>query len=268
MDPMTLSALISGGTSLLGGLFGNRGNKNQASEFLNQIPQIGRDTYNPYIQQGQQAQNLLTTQNNRMAANPMDFINQISSGYKPSQGYQFREKRALDAARNSAAQGGFSGTQEDQLSQAGLLDGLLGQDMQQWLQNVLGVQGAGMQGQQNTANMGFNASTNLADLLGSTASAQAGLANQNYRQNRNDNYQMIGGLAQMLGAGGEMAAGSDWFKNLFGGSAGDPGNARNVGSRGGIPNMNRGPDFNRMRNQVANPFVAPSNMGGFRYGGS
>ena len=146
-----------------------------ANQYLSQIPGVGEQFYNPYIQQGQQAQQLSSQQFNQMSANPMDYINQIVAGYKPSEGYRFREQRGLEAARNSAAQGGLTGTREDQLQRSAMVQGLLGEDMQQWLQNVIGAQQYGLQGQQHFADRGFNASGSLADLIASSLSERAGL---------------------------------------------------------------------------------------------
>jgi hypothetical protein len=64
---------------------------------------------------------------------------------------------ALGAASNTAAAGGRVGTIGDIKNQAGLENQLLGQDMQQWLDNVLGVKKTGLAGEQGLYNTGFGA---------------------------------------------------------------------------------------------------------------
>lgn len=196
------SSLLGGGqdpiTGLLGGALGLDGSRqarkeakhaqmrneahagamrNLAMKELEQVPGVAQEHYNPYIQQGNEAQNRATGLYNQMAENPMEYINQIISGYKPSQGYQFREGRALEAARNSAAQGGLTGTRNDQIQRAELVNDMMGQDMQQYLANVLGIQGAGLSGQQHLSDMGYNASQSLADILTNALSEKAGIYN-------------------------------------------------------------------------------------------
>jgi hypothetical protein len=47
--------------------------------------------------------------------------------------------------------------------------------MQQYLSNILGAQNTGLAGNELTANRGYNANTNLTDLLANTLNQQAGL---------------------------------------------------------------------------------------------
>lgn len=216
MDPMTIAALISGGTNLAGSLFGGKGKYTGASpeDHLQQASQMGRETFDPYIKRGFGAQEQASGQYGKMAGNPMDFLNQIISGYKPSEGYKFKEKHALNAARNSAAAGGISGTYNDQLGQSELVNGLLDQDMQQWLQNVLGIQGAGLGGLENEAGRGFGASQSLAELLGNISGSRAGLAYNRQQGSQEDAGNIFGQLGGLLGTAGDAAGNSDWFKKL------------------------------------------------------
>lgn len=220
MDPITLSALIGGGTSLLGSMFGDDYSGPSPEEMLQQAYGMGKETFDPYIQRGFGAQDKLSEQYGRMSQSPMDFLNQIISGYSPSEGYKFKEKNALNAARNSAAAGGISGTYNDQLGQAEMVSGLLGQDMQQWLQNVLGIQGAGLSGLENEAGRGFGASQSLADLLGNVSGSQAGLAYNRQQADQDRRGNMMGQLSGLLGAAGGALSGSNLFKSLGGGGQG------------------------------------------------
>lgn len=199
---------------------------NAAMPYLNQIAPLGRQYYDPFIGQGQQSSAVANPIYNRMSQdpnaylnslgqqqnpvfgdstqNPTDFLNSIMRNYSPSEGYRFKEKELSRAAQNSAAQGGFAGTRTSQMEQADLVRGLLGDDSQQYLQNVLnirglqgnerqqhlqnafGVQGTGLQGQERNIGRGYESSGAIADYLGNVLGAQAGLQFQGQgQQNQN-----------------------------------------------------------------------------------
>ena len=236
MDPATLAMLVSAGVNLAGNFMGGDQDNgaNAANQHLQQISKMGKETLDPYMQGGHQAQNTASNQYNKMANGPMDFLNQIISGYKPSEGYKFREKNALNAARNSAAAGGFSGTHNDQMNQAELSNGLLGQDMQEWLQNVLGIQSTGLSGLENQAHRGLEGARSLADLLGNVGGAQAGLARSSGREQNQNQNQMMGQLSSLLGQGaGALAKKGEQPSGMIGGTP----TMRNP-SQGGFPFKN------------------------------
>lgn len=263
---------LAGGVSGIAGMIGNRNSRQDALAAqdranahagaqrdlaineLNKIPGIAQSNFNPYIQRGQQAQDLANTQFNRMSANPMGFLDEITSGYKPSSGYQFREKKALEAARNSAAAGGLSGTGFDQREQAELVNGILGQDMQQYLANVLGIQGSGLAGQMHEADRGYNASSQMADMLATNQSQLAGVHHggsmfnrlnamqqgRNASDARAGQYESFGGLMGALGSlGGKNGPTADQWSALL--STLGFGSNDNQGAKGAANlNTNRG----------------------------
>ncbi len=202
--------------NLAGSYLNNRNsNKRMGGEdaLMQQIPEYGRQGYQPFINRGMQAQDQASNAYQQMLANPNAFLEQLQSGYQPSQGYQYRRQNAMGAARNSAAQGGFSGTGYDQMQQGAMADGLLSQDMQQYLQNVLGIQNTGLQGQQHIGDMGYNASGNLADYLGNTAGNRAFLRSGQNRQRGLNDAGMMESFNQFAGQGlkglGQMGADRD-----------------------------------------------------------
>lgn len=207
-----------GNTLSLGLLRSSGSNPAQsAMPYLDRIPGIGRQYYQPFIDQGQQAQQQLNPMYQRMMQDPSEFVNALMRGYSPSEGYRFKEKNMLNAARNSAASGGFAGTENDQMGQADMVRGLLGDDMQQFLANVLGVQGAGMGGMENQVGRGYESAGNLAGYLGNALGSQGSLAfqgeaqrNQNRADKRNAIWNLLGNLA---GAG----AGAYQTKKMYGG---------------------------------------------------
>lgn len=227
-----IPALASAGASIYGAVKGSRDAKranknnpaNAAMSYFQQNPQIARDIFNRYINQGNAAdvnngshyQNIYNEYGNNtpisqgynaMSENPMEYINKIMRGYNPSEGFKYKERKLQDVARSAAAQGGFSGTQYDQERQADMIRQLLGQDQQEWLGNVVGAQQTGLSGLErmlggrtgalqglanrgeNQTQRGFNASQSLANALIGNQNQMAGAASwgqQQANQNRAD----------------------------------------------------------------------------------
>ncbi len=194
--------------SILAKLFGGHGGgqgsnpANAAQPFLQQIPQVGHNAYDPYIQQGQAAGQRTGSQYESLMNDPQAFINKLMEGYKPSEGYQFQKGELTSQLGNAAAAGGVAGTPTDQMNQGKAIQGLLSQDQQQYLQNALGVYGTGLSGEQHAADQGFNASGSLADLLGGNLNQQANLGFQGVQQNNVNKNAMISSLIKALGIGG------------------------------------------------------------------
>lgn len=192
-----LSKLFGGG----GGGFSSSNPANAASPYLDKIPQVGHDYYDPYITQGSTAGQTAQRQYDTMTNDPTGFINKLMEAYKPSEGYQFQKDQLTKEMRNASASGGIAGTPLDQLNQAEGVQGLLGKDMQQFLSNALGVYGTGLEGEEKVSGRGFDAAKSLADLLGNNYASQAGLAfqgQQQQNQRKNDLWSMFG---KALGAG-------------------------------------------------------------------
>lgn len=171
-----------------------------AQPYLQQIPGAVQPYYQPYINQGQQSGSAASGIYNQMSSDPTAFLNQLMSGYTPSQGYQFQADQAQKAASNAAAAGGYRGTSFDQMQQAELANALASQDMYKWLEQVLGVQGVGLGGQQHLADQGFQASTGYGDVLGNTLGAQGGLAYQGQAQKNKQNADFLQLLSSLGGA--------------------------------------------------------------------
>jgi hypothetical protein len=249
---------IGGGIgSMLGGSGGGKNFNNpynSASPYLQAIPGMAREAYNPFIEQGQrssaympemqstyknmydnsqipaiyqQAENMYANNPtgdvySSMGQDPKAFINSIMKDYNPSEGYKFKEGRMLGAARNAAAQGGFAGTPYAQEEQADLVRGLLGGDMQEWLSNVLGVQGSGLSGGERMMEgreraMGNRAQMAAQMLQGRERGLQHEMQGHQFREERGygaaDN--LINALMQSQIAQGGAAAGSQNLRNSF-----------------------------------------------------
>lgn len=192
-----------------------------ANQYLNQIPGLAHQGYDPYVNAGLDASGKTKSAYENMMNDPTGFINKLMENYKTSEGYGFAKDALTKEMGNTAAAGGIAGTPQDQMNQATGVQGLLSKDMQQFLENALGVYGGGLSGEEGVATRGYDATGRLTDTLGNALNQQGGLAFQNAQQqnkNRNDRWNMFG---KALGAGaGAFFGGAPGAKigaGIFGG---------------------------------------------------
>jgi len=182
-----------------------KGGKNPADAampYLNQIPGMEHGAYDPYIQHGNEAYNTLNPELTQMGSDPSAFLEKLMGNYTPSRGYQLKNDEMRRAAGNTAAAGGMRGSLNDITNEARISDTLMGDDMQQWLQNVLGIKKEGLSGLTHQFDTGFDATKGLTGDLSNVLGTQAGLAFQgqaNQNQSRGD---MLSGIVKALSAVG------------------------------------------------------------------
>jgi hypothetical protein len=201
-----------------------KGGKNPADAampYLNQIPGMAKGYYEPYINKGNEAYNTFNPEINQMTSDPAAFLEKIMKGYEPSRGYQLQRDEQLKAAGNSAAAGGMRGSSNDISNEARIADTLQGEDMQKWLQNVLGIQKQGQTGEENLYNTGYNASNALSSDLSNVLGTQAGLAFQGQANQNKSSSDLLSGLVKALGAvGGWSLPGKSGWDSSGGGTVG------------------------------------------------
>jgi len=213
MDPVTISLLASTAGGALGSIFGRQKNPARAARpYLDQIPGIGQQYYSPYVNRGEQASQQAVDIYSRLSADPQAFLQQIMAGYKPTEGYKFQSGQALKAANSAAAAGGYAGTDYDQMKRAELANQFANQDMQQYIQNILGLQGAGLQGLQHQGDYGYQASSGLADYLGNAYGNRAQLETSGRQFQNQGRQNLTSGLLGAVGQiGGGYAGGKGWL---------------------------------------------------------
>jgi hypothetical protein len=197
---------------ILDDLFG--GGKNPADSampYYNKIPGIEHNTYDPYVNRGNEAYNNFNPIYQRMSSDPQGFIDSLMGGYIKSKDYQLKNDELTRAAGNTAAAGGMRGSINDIKNQSRITDSLLGEDMQNWLKNVLGVQDRGLQGEQHLYDTGFDASRDLAGDLSNTLGTQGTLAFQGQANQNKSHSDLMEALTKLA------AGGAGWY---FGGPAG------------------------------------------------
>lgn len=187
-------------------LFGGGGNNpsDAANDYYNKIPGMERDLYNPYIQHGNDAYNKFSPIYDRMTSDPTGFLNDLMKNYAPSKSYQLQRDEMTKAAGNSAAAGGMRGGLQDVSDQARITDSLMGNDMQQWLGNVMGLQNEGLNGEQGLYDKGYDATKNLAGDLSNVYGTQGSLAFQG-QANRNQSHSDLMSMLMKLAGGGAGA---------------------------------------------------------------
>lgn len=212
--------------SILSNLFGGgRNPADAANPYLNQIPGVGHQYYDPYVNAGRDASSRTKSQYEELMSDPTAFMNKLMQGYKPSEGYQYQKDALTKEMGATSAAGGIAGTPMDQKAQAEGVQGLLGKDQQQYLQNAFGAFNTGLQGEEGIAGRGYNASGSLADLLGGALNQQGGLAFQGQSQKNSNQNGLFAALAKALGmgvgafAGGPIGAlaGGGLSSSMFGG---------------------------------------------------
>lgn len=200
----------------IGKVFGG-GQKNpadSANQYLNQIPGAVNPYYQPYINQGQQSNQILQGQYGQLTSDPGALYSKFGQGYKESPGYQFKLSQALQSGNNAAAAGGMAGSPSHQQNNMQLGNDIASQDYNDYMKQILGLYGLGLEGEKGLGEQGFKASTGYGDILGSNLGAQAqygyaGQAGKNANQsNTMNNYLKLASMGLGFLAGGPMGAGA------------------------------------------------------------
>lgn len=209
------------GGALLGGAYSKLGQGKNPSKaagaYLQQLPGIGKQYYDPYITAGRAADERTQGEYDKLLSDPGNFLDAIMAQYEPSKAYKYKSDTLSRALANTAASGGYRGSEYNQRQQAELINDLLGTDMQQYLGNYMDIYNRGLGGYEGISNRGMQASGALADYIGNAMGAQAGNAYQGQLQ-KNINRRhfidsIIGGGMQGLGmyngmTGGGMSGGA------------------------------------------------------------
>jgi hypothetical protein len=199
----------SGGLGGLGQMFGGMfqmGQSNPASgamNYLDGLPNQLKQYFQPYINAGQGAMGQLQDQYGQLTQNPGGFINQMGQQFQQSPGYQFNVQQQTNAANRAAAAGGMAGSPQEQQNLASTISGTANQDYYNWLSHALGAYGEGLNGLQGLNQMGYNASTGLAEDLTNIGQSQAQLQ---YAGQADQNQSEGGGFGSVVGGLASLAS--------------------------------------------------------------
>lgn len=208
LSPSESSQLAAGAGGLFSGLFSslfdNPGKPYQAATNAYQ-PYLDKATsqLSPYSQAGMNAipqyQSWLSTMQN-----PSGFINNLMGQYQESPWAKYQQQQSIRAAQNAASAGGGNSpyaslgstpfAQQIQQNASNISSG----DMNQWLQNVLGINTQFGSGTQGLINNGQQASNALANLYNGAGQFMGEQAYNEEAANQNNMWNTIAGGAQLL----------------------------------------------------------------------
>lgn len=192
---------IGAGLGALGGYFfgGGQSPYEAASPYIEGIPGILGQYYDPYVQAGQQALPTLQEQYGRLISDPGGVMGGIGAGFQESPGYQFAVEQAQKASGQAAAAGGMVGSPQQQQEISETITGLANQDYYNYLSRAMGMYGQGLSGMGGLGQMGYEASTGLGQNLANVAMTQANLAGGQAEMERQQEQGMWGTLGGLAG---------------------------------------------------------------------
>lgn len=190
--------------SLFDTIWGHDDPQAAANQYLDKIPGMGREYLNPYIERGNQAGNQVSGEYDKLL-NPNNFMDEIMKHFSESPGAQYQREQLGKGIGATAAAGGYAGNPEHQRQYGEMSNKIMSGDMQQYLQNALGIYGKGLSGKEDIFNKGFGATNSLVDLLGGTLSSQGGLAFKSASDRNAERQALMSAI--MKAAGGAAGAG-------------------------------------------------------------
>ncbi len=194
----------SGLSGFLSGLFGNSGAPYQSA--MDQYQQWGnraQGAQNPFYQAGSGA----IPQYNQWLqgmSNPSQFMNTLMGQYQQSPWAKYSQQAGLRAANNMGSATGLTGSTPLQMQAQQNAQNISSQDMQNWLQNAMGINTQYGAGLSNEMGMGANAANQLTNLFGNMGQNMGEAAYGKQAGQNQDQSNMWDGLLQMLmhGIGG------------------------------------------------------------------
>ena len=189
---------LGGLGGILGGLFGNSGKPyDKAMEQYQEWANKAAGQQQPYAEAGRGAigdyQEWLQGQKN-----PTEFINNLMGNYQESPYAHYMQQQGIRAGQNAASASGLMGSTPfaQQLQQNA--QNISGQDMNQWLQNVLGINTQYGQGQQNLMTGGQNAANALTNMYNQMGERMGEAAYGKQAGRNQDFWNVLGGIGSMF----------------------------------------------------------------------
>jgi hypothetical protein len=192
-------SMLPGIGSILSGLTGNSSAPYEAaqSQYQNLYNQ-GREAQNPFYNMGTGAIPQYQAYNQRMS-DPTQFVNSLMNSYQSSPYSNFMQRQAQRANTNAASAAGLIGSTPYQQAGEQYAHDIAGQDLNNWLNTVLGINTQYGQNLNNMMNYGSNAANTLSNMSANFAGPMGESA---YGQEKGDNFDwgniLAGGLSLFL----------------------------------------------------------------------
>jgi len=190
---------LGGGIGGLLGSFFMKDPASMANKYYGQMEGRTGQYLNPYINQGMGAMGQLGGQYSGLINDPSGMLAKFGANYKESPGFQNQLRQALAGAGHAAAAGGMAGSPQHEQQNMQLASDISAQDYNNYMNQVMGLYGQGLQGQQGIANMGFGASRDMANNIAQMLEQQAQAAYQNQAAKRSGFSNFISGLGGLAG---------------------------------------------------------------------
>jgi len=185
-------------SNIISGLFGNGGQAFQdAGNQFDKYYNTAQGYQQPFYQAGTQAIPQYQNYVNSMQ-NPSGFINNLMGQYQESPYARFAQQQAQRANTNAASASGLIGSTPYQQQGEQYAHDISTQDMNQWLQNVLGINTQYGGGLQNLMTGGQNAANMMTQLAGTQGQNMAGTAYGQSQGQSMDFSNLLGGLAGLF----------------------------------------------------------------------
>lgn len=185
-----------------GGYEEARGAIEQGMQEQRGLEQGGEAAFGPYQQAGAGGLDAFR-QALAQGQDPSAFINQLMGQYQQSPGYEQQLQAGEQAANRASAASGMLGSGAEQQAAAGRAQGLRSQDVQNYLNNVLGLRQQYLGGQSGLAGMGLKSAE---DIMGArqTLGGQLGQGYGGIGQTYIGEAQQPGFFDQLLGTAGTL----------------------------------------------------------------
>ncbi len=192
--------VLSGVGGLLGGLFGNSGKPyDEAQKQYKEWADKAQGINQPYMDAGKEGikdyQDWINKQKN-----PTEFINGLMGDYQESPYAHYLQQAAMNAGNNSASAGGLIGSSALMQQQQQNAANVTNQDMNQWLQSVLGINTQYGQGQKNLIDTGQNSTNSLTNMYNNMGTKMGEAAYGKEAGKQQDFWNTIGGGLGILGS--------------------------------------------------------------------
>jgi hypothetical protein len=196
-DPQMFGSGLGG---VLGGLFGDSGKPyDKAMEQYQNYFNQGKQTQQPFYDAGTQGikgyQDWLNQQKN-----PTEFINKMMGDYQESPYAHQLQQQAMNAGNNAASASGMMGSSALMQQQQQNAGTIANQDMNQWLQNVLGINTQYGQGQNNLMNTGQTSANALTDMMNNMGKNMGEQSYNKEAAKQNNFWNTAGGVGSMIGS--------------------------------------------------------------------
>jgi hypothetical protein len=189
---------MAGISGILQGLFGNSGaGYEEAANQMQKNLQQGANYLAPYRNAGEQAIPQLQ-QWMQQFQNPQEFLSNVFSKYETSPFAKNQMAQAQRGANNAASAGGLLGSTAHMREAGNIANQVTSQDMQQYLNNFLGVGNNYGQGLNSLFQGGLSAANSTAGLFGQNARGLGELYGGAANGKESDSNDMMAGFMKVL----------------------------------------------------------------------